>query len=266
MNEIFRNVVVDISDQPMVSAQVCVLPIEGRFRVQSVDESFHNWSGLAARGAYCLSNSLPENATASVSAVEASKNNEYCWTVQLTNCDNRCLILLANILSGQTFQEQASLEGMSSEKLWCKRISIGPPSATANTKRYDFRVLNRFAEDMYPDFTRIIRPKVSFEGTGTVGSFRRMSVQFQTDSAEARFEMLAELADLWSKVVQNGFPNTIEELYDGNCFIDGVTVDLFDGYTLEVKVDEFGGSESAWNPLINVLATIRNEIARIRIY
>jgi len=266
MNDVFREVVVDIPDRPVVSAHVRVLAIEGRFKVQLVDEALHNWSGLVARGAFCASNSPPESAAISISAVEKGESDGYRWAVQLENCDNRCLIVLANMLLGRTFQQQATAEGVSSEKLWCRRITIELSVGEGERKRYDFREFNTFVEDMYPDLANVMRSQVCFEGSGPPRSFRRMLVEFHTALAEARFDMLAETASLWRKVLTDGYPNTIEDLYNGDCSIEGITVDLCDDCALQVKVERFGGILSAWRPLINLLGGIRGDIARLRIF
>lgn len=266
MNEFFRDLVVDVPGQSAVSAIVCIVPNEGRFRSEVVAELVQNWTNLGAQGAFCAGDSPPETATTSIDSTETGERAAYRWRVRLTNCDNRCLILLGNILLGLGFQKQATAEGMSADKQWYKRMRIESPGELRERKRYEYREISIFGEIMYPGIAKAIRPKVVFQGSGSPRSFREMRVEFQTGSAERRLELVAAAVDGWRRVVKAGYPYTIDDLYSGSCIIEGITVDLFDECSLEVKVETFGGSESAWNPLINLLGRIRNEIARIIVF
>jgi hypothetical protein len=266
VNEVFRNLVVDVPGPSAASATVSIVPIEGRFRFEEVAELVQNWKNLGAQGAFCANDNPPETATTSIDSTETGERAAYRWRVRLTNCDNRCLIVLGNILLGLGFEKQATAEGMSADKLWYKGIRIESPGELRERKRYEYREISGFGDKMYPGIARVIRPKVVFEGSDSPGSFREMRIEFQTGSAERRIELVAAAVDGWRRVVMAGYPYTIDDLYSGNCIIEGITVDLFDECTLEVKVETFGGRESAWNPLINLLGRIRNEIARITVF
>jgi hypothetical protein len=262
MTDKFREVSVGIPRRQDLPARMWIDAIEERFKSQLADEAIRAWEQAGARGAFCAAACVPEQASASVSALGNTGKNDYRWTIQLASCDNRSLLVLANLLLGLTYQQQASSEGMLSDKLWCRRIEID--GSGEERELYDFRDLVSFEKRMYPSLTEVIRSKVFIQGSSS-RSFRRMLLEFR-GSAEEQFGLIENATGLWGKVVENGYPQTLEDLYNGHCFIGGIKVDLFDAYSLEVKVQSFGGTESAWNPLLNMLAVVRNEIIRVSVY
>ena len=192
------------------------------------------------------------------------KDSAYAWHVHLNNCDNRCLIVLANVITDAGYKWVPDEEIIESVY---KRIEITSISDKRDLQRYDFSIAGfEFKERHYPQFAEILRPLVTFEGTASIKTFRRVIIEFHTPSAEARFDQINELGNLWGKVIRNGYPRSLEDLYTENSAIQDISVDLFDENSLEIKVETFGGSEAAWNSLINILGPIRSEMSSVKIY
>jgi len=263
MNDYFDKVTVSFPATPVGQVVVRVIPFPKLFDKQLMKDAVNAWDTLGKKGAFCHSHQLPEQASTSVEWILQGRIHEL--HLNLRNCDNRCLLVLANALIDAGYLWNDALEEV---EIMYNSIDISTPGYSGtDTKRYSFNSAEFELKDQdYPESSNIMKEKVFFEYTGSAKSFRRVLVEFNTASAEDRYDTVVETAELWGSVIQNGYPFTMEELHEGYSAIKDIDVDIFDESSLEISVETYGGSEAAWDAFINMLGVMRSGIHQITIY
>lgn len=265
MSSCFTNISIEVPDKSLDLALVHIVPLTSGFDIDPLLQVMSEWDKLGRLGAFCHPQQVPEQVATLVKFAGVQQDGTHLWQVHLNNCDNRCLIVLANVIIDAGYlwlPEKEIIESV------YERIRFVPADSNRiGLPRYDYSKAGfAFKDRDYPDVAQIMRPRVILAGTASVRTFRRVVIEFNTSSAEEHFDHISGMVALWGKVIRNGYPRTPEDLYDENSAIDDIAVDLFDEASLEIKVETFGGSESAWHSLINLLGVMRSDINLIKIY
>jgi hypothetical protein len=107
--------------------------------------------------------------------------------------------------------------------------------------------------DAYPAVSPLVRFRLEGEG-GDVGKLRRCVVELATIVEAAHVDQLKEWIDPWFRVLEAGaFSMPVGPATETDC-IRG-SVELFDEQSIEITVNRFQASETAWHALINMLDT-----------
>lgn len=264
MNNYFKNIIIKLPRLSASPVRVQIFATTSDFRVEHVNSVIQNWKQLGQSGAFCQAQRLPEESRVSVEPSGIESDSSYAWHVHLQNCDNRCLIVLANVIVDAGYKWNPESEVMES---MITRIEIGPLNDASDYEHVEVGEPGfEFTDRKYPQLSETLKTLVRFEGVASVKTFRRVVIEFKMPVAEHRFDEVTDLMDLWGKVVRHGYPKSLEDLYFGDSSIESIHVDLFDENTIEIKIDTFGGSESVWNSLANVLGPKRADLKFIRIY
>lgn len=203
-----------------------------------------HWLGLGASGAFCVEHSSPHQAAMSLKEFSRLNDTRRRWHLAAERCDPRCLRVLRNILVGFSLDVHP---------LQTIRIDI-PGSVGQPLKPLEPVNLGNESE-LYPEISSELGFPVDWEPSGSPWSYRRFVVQFGEPTSDVIVEAVAALIDHWEWVAVDGFPMTEEDLESGKCSIEDVRTHLFDEYSVETVVGQFGGSEAAWNSLLNSLGS-----------
>lgn len=260
----FKNLIIELPNEPSKQASIAIIPFSQKFDINLIENIIFKWLSLCNCGAYFISTSFPENSQASVKFEGFQQTRAFEWSVSMRNCDNRCLIVLANMIVGSGYVWNPKEEVV---EFQYDRVHISAISEEKKLIQYDFNVNQIVYQDFhYPKISEIMQPLVIFQGASSVKAFRRAVLQFRKLLTESCYDQIKEITTTWSVVVESGYPRSLEDQYNGDGIIEGVSVDIFDENSLEIKIEVFGGSESAWNSLINSLGLLRSEIEFIKIY
>jgi hypothetical protein len=94
-------------------------------------------------------------------------------------------------------------------------------------------------------------------------SGRRVYVQSYDSLSPATVNDLVQLVDLWGSLMVTAYPNTEEELRNGESFILNVESGQHDEFTFECLIDRFIASESAFTSLLNLLIIRTRQDVRV---
>lgn len=260
----FKNLIIELPIEASNQASIAITPLSQKFNINLIENIIFEWLRLCNFGGYCLPNKFPENSKGSVKFEGFQHSRMYEWTTYMCNCDKRCLIVLANMIIDAGYVWNPNEEVV---EFQYDRVQISASSEGEKLIRYDFNVNQIVYKDYhYPQVSEIMQPLVIYEDVSSVKAFRKAVLQFRNLLEESCYNKIKEITTTWSGVVESGYPRSLEDQFDGDGIIEGVSVDIFDKNSLEIKIERFGGSESAWNSLINSLGLLRSEIEFIKIY
>lgn len=265
MTDGFTNIYIELPDERESVALVNVVPLSSKFDSNPLQNVLNDWTAIGNHGGFCHPSITPENTGIHIEFKSMLKGGNYEWQVHLTGCDNRCLVVLANLVADAGYKWLPESETI--ESLY-DRVEITPPKSPKHGPSFcDYQASDFFYnEHYYPDFSDVMHSRVEIVGSSSVRAFRRFVIEFNWPIAEDKYEPTSELVELWKKICYSSYPQTLEDLYTGDGLIEDIAVDIFDESSLEIKIAFFGGSESAWNSLINLIGTMRSDIHVIKIY
>ncbi|BCH33440.1 hypothetical protein MesoLjLc_53700 [Mesorhizobium sp. L-8-10] len=222
-----------------------------------LNETVESWLEFGARGAFCVPQIPPDQAAMALKEFRRPSELTRQWLFEASRCDPRCLRVLYNLLVGFSLDAHPLLT-----------ITIVGAGSAVMAARPLEAVTFENQSVLYPDASSALGFPVEWEPTGSPRSYRRLLVEFAAPPSEATVEAIATLMGKWERISVDGFPMTEEDLESGKCAIEDIAIHLFDEFSVEVVVAEFGGSEEAWNPLLNALGSFHRTsqpIARIKI-
>ena len=94
---------------------------------------------------------------------------------------------------------------------------------------------------------------------------RRLLVEFARPVDCAAEAGVLAAVEAWAPLALAGYPASEEDLRSGACAIYNLETALFDEFTVETVVDDFGGVEAAWIPLLHLLAGLSSVAGGVRL-
>jgi hypothetical protein len=212
-----------------------------------------DWFGVADKGAFCAANAAPESSSIAIVTHPVPHALEVTWELDLHSVDARCWRVLRNDLYAFS-RIVTPLESM----------ALAQPGGPDTGHLISLpAIAPAHSHAAYPPASKHLPFSVDRPPLPRGAASRRAIIQFGSDLSSNDARLLGELIEQWSMVAFCGYPMSEADLENGRCAIFNSETDQLDERTLEVAIDDFGGSEAAWNPLLNLFG--RASVAGTRV-
>jgi hypothetical protein len=226
----------------MLSSDQALAPEDGGELMALIDD----WAWLVAHGGFCAPPVRPVDSTLRAVTVLADGGGIHAWRFDLQSVhpgafDVLCHALYAYGRIVHPIEEVSVLpqvppHGPRTPPSW------GP--LAVDPRRYPPLAVSQLGFG------------ISRSGRISTGATRRMQIRFAAPLDEATEQALHALIGHWEMVVFCAYPSTLEDLEAGRCAIfNAETAGLDDG-VVELCIEDFGGVDSAWHPLLNALGAM----------
>jgi hypothetical protein len=175
------------------------------------------------------------------------------WILAITACDPRVVRVIGYAVLALSAVVQP-----------IRRVVVQPAEFAGADRRTFMPVTAANQKQVYPAPASVLNFQVIRQRPVSFRHGRRCVAEFARPLTQEQVAVISDICDCWTRVAFGAYPVEQEDLATGNGAIFNASTQQFDDLSMEIVVDDFGGSEAAWAPLLNTMGWIHGQLASIQ--